>query len=1746
MLDRNALLFIGLQFGSRFANSFLVTAARYELLEAGGIMQFAGAQVATNVARMIVSQIAGLLTDNFALKRMYVASEACNLVLALAMLGCGHRHGGMLFVLNVGLGLLFAFSQPVTKSMPPAVAAREDLAVINGWDLTCDKVGRYLAPFAYAVVSSSHGFNFAVVLSCFMYAILAILRTLVQVTEPTARKSSKGRATVRQKLGGLLQQILDGIMSLRRDAVLRLLILNTLATNVFLYPLNSVHFPVLFKQVAERVERPAAELTAVDHLLNGVMLALDIKKKDMWRNYSALVSLGGVAGPFLSNALIYMLESHSSTRLVCRLWVGVNFGIVGQIVTMALLAVIVSFSDVLGAGWLVFNLVSAWIVTISVNNIVTTYFNSISQERLQHNERGRFIANIMTIFTLGSSGGTLLFGWVLSATGGVSGSVNLLICGLAVKIALLVRSLDAEELMEPSGTKRKAASDGDGSAKRPRGGFATESSATALAQRLKSDPALLGGQCDDFARAASGKWAELCGLGDKAKDELWYWEGYQALADEEPKHQLLRQVKQDFAEMEETLLELGASKEEAKKALCPQAVESLCEVLLQLLDLRQSQDAADDAKRFFALRIDINQEGCLKFHDDRCFTDLRLCLALQGPGPVLALPENVDWQFWESEKGLLNSEEDSLETIQNWNKRVCPSDKETAVPPGSLLFLRGGEQATPVLQRSSGADGVPARLSITLDYVTQDVKARLHAAVTRKRKADEEPPELQTRTYTAQRVLGKGSFGVVYQAQVLETGETVAIKSIKMQEKDREVQILKELDGHPNIVCLHGAFLSDEGTAGQGTRLNLVLEFLSDTLHRVIKHYNQLGKKMEAFYAKLYQFQLMRGLAFVHGRGIVHCDLKPQNLLLDGKSQTLKICDFGTAKRMIFGEPQRTYMVSRYYRAPELILGATNYTTAVDLWSAGCVFGELILGQPLFTGKDGIDQLVQIVKVLGTPSPTQLRAMNPNYPDYEFTPQITPHTWDKVLRGWAPPHACDLIGLMLTYDPAARSPPLHILLHPFFSELRSADKKEQCRMLFNFREDGQSRGCQCKYRKLVDLHVTHVPLSAPINYVGPRTICYAAANSVHLWDLEANSVSSHSTPAYAISKMCSNPEKGLIAFSEGGSNPQVFVYSCSPYKLLYTFPDLAELELADLAFSRCGSRLYALSRATSKKLSIFSMKTGKPLPGCELKLPLRFDKVCVYPGHKDHLAVVRSSAVRVVSITKSFETYIAKLQPSAIPSDTDLAVSAYCWTNTGHFLVATRQGALCTMDGATGSLLYMCQAEQPITSITLTDEFLVTSHIGNTLNFWELQPEALARVNSADVASFASGAASAPQMALSTGMFHLKKVVDLESVSQTQRLANRLLGQVASVQAAPNFKEVVLTTAEGEVWTMQLPSQQNSEPDEFEMEDDMYVRADQLQMELLTWFPANTVTCLCPIGTGLQVCASADEGGRLRLWQVIRGDDPKGFRLLRFASAVTSLTAESRGKFLLAGTDSGCIHAVAADPWTEAQVIDTQRISEVGIAKLCSTLSEDGLALKVAALLFDGRIAMASFSLREPKVRMLGLVENIGLVEDICFHEQEKAEDLNMPAKLLAVGSQTADVACMWSIRSPTEGYEPRELTIPREATGFWTVKLSSDTMEGRPTAICSISRNQAVVGFASGAVRIYSTPTHVGLMVKPNAANPVKSLLEPDTHHLITSLQMNLSATTLLVGCMDGAVLKFGLPTALAQDRPQRIGGKS
>ena len=131
--------------------------------------------------------------------------------------------------------------------------------------------------------------------------------------------------------------------------------------------------------------------------------------------------------------------------------------------------------------------------------------------------------------------------------------------------------------------------------------------------------------------------------------------------------------------------------------------------------------------------------------------------------------------------------------------------------------------------------------------------------------------------------------------------------------------------------------------------------------------------------------------------GICHRDIKPQNLLLDPESGILKLCDFGSAKHLVRGEPNVSYICSRYYRAPELIFGATDYTTNIDVWSAGCVFAELMLGQPIFPGDSGVDQLVEIIKVLGTPTREQIKEMNPNYTEFKF-PQIKAHPW-QVMSG---------------------------------------------------------------------------------------------------------------------------------------------------------------------------------------------------------------------------------------------------------------------------------------------------------------------------------------------------------------------------------------------------------------------------------------------------------------------------------------------------------------------------------------------------------------------------------------------------------------------------------------------------------------------------------------------------------------------------------------------------------------------------
>jgi len=307
------------------------------------------------------------------------------------------------------------------------------------------------------------------------------------------------------------------------------------------------------------------------------------------------------------------------------------------------------------------------------------------------------------------------------------------------------------------------------------------------------------------------------------------------------------------------------------------------------------------------------------------------------------------------------------------------------------------------------------------------------------------------------KVLGNGSFGVVCEARCLDTGGTVAIKKVLQDPryKNRELDIMKVLN-HQNVIELKDYFYTETGEKEGEKFLNVVMEFIPDTVYRVMKTFVRNHQNVPMLLVKLYTYQICRSLGYLHSLGLCHRDIKPQNLLVDTRTHVLKLCDFGSAKKLIPGEQSVAYICSRYYRAPELMLGATEYTTRIDVWSIGCVLGEMLLGRPLFAGETSVDQLVRIIQTMGTPTREQMHAMNPNYTEFRF-PDVKPRPWNKVFPASTPPEAFDLLSKLLRYEPEERIRPYDALAHEFFDELRVASTKlpggGPLPELFNFSEE---------------------------------------------------------------------------------------------------------------------------------------------------------------------------------------------------------------------------------------------------------------------------------------------------------------------------------------------------------------------------------------------------------------------------------------------------------------------------------------------------------------------------------------------------------------------------------------------------------------------------------------------------------------------------------------------------------------------
>ncbi|XP_058730988.1 probable serine/threonine-protein kinase At1g54610 [Vicia villosa] len=223
--------------------------------------------------------------------------------------------------------------------------------------------------------------------------------------------------------------------------------------------------------------------------------------------------------------------------------------------------------------------------------------------------------------------------------------------------------------------------------------------------------------------------------------------------------------------------------------------------------------------------------------------------------------------------------------------------------------------------------------------------------------------------------VGRGTYSNVYKARDKESGKIVALKKVRFDTSDsesikfmaREIMILQTLD-HPNVIKLEGL-----ATSRMQYSLYLVFEYMQCDLTRVI---SRPTERLTESQIKCYMQQLLLGLQYCHERGVMHRDIKASNLLID-KEGVLKIADFGLANSLKIKPkgPLTNRVVTLWYRAPELLLGSTDYDYSIDIWSVGCLLAEMFVGRPIMPGRTEIEQLHMIYKLCGSPSEDYLTKM---------------------------------------------------------------------------------------------------------------------------------------------------------------------------------------------------------------------------------------------------------------------------------------------------------------------------------------------------------------------------------------------------------------------------------------------------------------------------------------------------------------------------------------------------------------------------------------------------------------------------------------------------------------------------------------------------------------------------------------------------------------------------------------------------
>mmetsp|Transcript_33696 Transcript_33696/g.80058 ORF Transcript_33696/g.80058 Transcript_33696/m.80058 type:complete len:361 (-) Transcript_33696:125-1207(-) len=304
------------------------------------------------------------------------------------------------------------------------------------------------------------------------------------------------------------------------------------------------------------------------------------------------------------------------------------------------------------------------------------------------------------------------------------------------------------------------------------------------------------------------------------------------------------------------------------------------------------------------------------------------------------------------------------------------------------------------------------------------------------------------RKYEVIQKLGKGAYGIVWRAMDKKTKEVVALKKIfdafqnstDAQRTFREIMFLQEMAGHEHIVTLVNCLKADNDRD-----IYLVFEYMETDLHAVIR-----ANILEPVHKQFIVYQTLKALLYCHSGDLVHRDLKPSNLLLNEEC-LLKVADFGLARSLTalkksdeVASVLTDYVATRWYRAPEILLGSTCYTKAVDMWAVGCIIAEMFVGKPLIPGSSTMNQLECVLEVTGPPNAAGIAAIKSQFAATMLASLAERPKMDlkRAMKG-APDEAVDLVERLMHFNPEKRPDVEQALKHPYMASFYTA-KEPKC------------------------------------------------------------------------------------------------------------------------------------------------------------------------------------------------------------------------------------------------------------------------------------------------------------------------------------------------------------------------------------------------------------------------------------------------------------------------------------------------------------------------------------------------------------------------------------------------------------------------------------------------------------------------------------------------------------------------------